>query len=287
MEAAHRRAVQQLRARLGAIHAEIAARGEGLENVEAAARLHATAFQELENYARNLEQLNAALQQERQHLEVSARRFSEIEASTTWRATAVLRRAGSVLPRSIRRSLRRSAKAVYWLLTLHRLPDRVRFLRERGRLPPVVSPRTNTEPAENSAPSGTPEPSAASHDSTKVPTAPLAIRVTPEPSAAGDDSDQVPTVPLAAVVTEASHLAVSDREIGGPELAVEDSVASDREQMTNLDRKGQFASDARALFEAFVASGHRLSLPTSEDPELSILLVLYNQAPLSYLCLRW
>lgn len=50
--------------------------------------------------------------------------------------------------------------------------------------------------------------------------------------------------------------------------------------------KGRFLADATQRFESFLASAERLALPAAPEPELSIVLVFYNQAPLSLDCLR-
>ena len=42
----------------------------------------------------------------------------------------------------------------------------------------------------------------------------------------------------------------------------------------------------RAALDAFLSSDGRLALPSPEDPTISIILVLYNQAELSFACLR-
>lgn len=43
---------------------------------------------------------------------------------------------------------------------------------------------------------------------------------------------------------------------------------------------------SKRMLEKFLASGARLRLPTSESPEVSIVLVLYNRAELTFRCLR-
>jgi O-antigen biosynthesis protein len=48
----------------------------------------------------------------------------------------------------------------------------------------------------------------------------------------------------------------------------------------------QFRAQAAAELEAFLADGARLVLPQADAPDISILIVLYNQAPLTYRCLR-
>ena len=73
-----------------------------------------------------LEAQNAALRERLRQLEA-------IGSSTAWRATQMLRGAADRLPEPVRRDLRRAAKAAYWAVTPHRMPARIRFLRDRSR----------------------------------------------------------------------------------------------------------------------------------------------------------
>lgn len=50
--------------------------------------------------------------------------------------------------------------------------------------------------------------------------------------------------------------------------------------------KQAFRAEKQAEFEAFLASGQRLVLPRAEKPLVSIIIVLWNQAELSYACLK-
>lgn len=52
------------------------------------------------------------------------------------------------------------------------------------------------------------------------------------------------------------------------------------------DPKGAFRQLCRAELEAFLAGGERLVLPTSDTPVVSIIMVLFNQAELTFECLR-
>jgi GT2 family glycosyltransferase len=52
------------------------------------------------------------------------------------------------------------------------------------------------------------------------------------------------------------------------------------------DLKGDFRALCRTELDGFLAGGERLTLPTSDAPEVSILLVLFNQAELTFQCLR-
>jgi len=53
-----------------------------------------------------------------------------------------------------------------------------------------------------------------------------------------------------------------------------------------VDPKAAFRTACRAELDAFLDGGERLRLPTSETPTVSILLVLFNQAELTFECLR-
>jgi GT2 family glycosyltransferase/glycosyltransferase involved in cell wall biosynthesis len=77
-------------------------------------------------------------------------RLQSIEQSTTWRATRVLRSTAERLPQPLRHTLRRAAKAGYWVLTPHRMPERIRFLRNRRQMAspgaPSSAATTTVEP---------------------------------------------------------------------------------------------------------------------------------------------
>ncbi len=92
--------------------------------------LHKTGLvQQRDQFAEQRDQLErdiAALRERLQQLEM-------IEQSTIWRGTRVLRGAVGRVPRPVWFALRRAAKAGYWALTPHRVPARLRFLRDRRR----------------------------------------------------------------------------------------------------------------------------------------------------------
>ncbi|MEQ8315635.1 MAG: glycosyltransferase [Gammaproteobacteria bacterium] len=50
--------------------------------------------------------------------------------------------------------------------------------------------------------------------------------------------------------------------------------------------KAEYDRDAQRKLDTFLTSNERLVFPKSDNPRLSIVLVFYNRAPLSYLCLR-
>ncbi|MDA0687180.1 MAG: glycosyltransferase [Proteobacteria bacterium] len=52
------------------------------------------------------------------------------------------------------------------------------------------------------------------------------------------------------------------------------------------DRKAEHDAEARHLLDKFLASDKKIRFPAVENPEISILLVFYNNAPLSLLCLQ-
>jgi len=86
-----------------------------------------------EGEARNAALQHAELQAQNAALRERVRELEAIERSTAWRATQMLRVAAAGLPEPVRRNLRRAAKAAYWAVTPHRMPARIRFLRNRGR----------------------------------------------------------------------------------------------------------------------------------------------------------
>src|SRR5262249_17327914 len=54
----------------------------------------------------------------------------------------------------------------------------------------------------------------------------------------------------------------------------------------NSGVKSVFVSHYRVQLESFLASDYRLELPNSEHPDVSIIIVLYNRAELTFACLR-
>lgn len=65
------------------------------------------------------------------------------------------------------------------------------------------------------------------------------------------------------------------------------TAGTDAQTLLNaFDPKAAFRSACAAELDAFLAGGERLVLPTAERPTVSILLVLFNQAELTFECLR-
>ncbi|WP_261540739.1 glycosyltransferase, partial [Burkholderia multivorans] len=61
----------------------------------------------------------------------SERELNEIQRSTMWRALVKMRSAALKMPPNTRRSIRKILKGMWWSVTPHRMPARIRFLRER------------------------------------------------------------------------------------------------------------------------------------------------------------
>ena len=59
-----------------------------------------------------------------------------------------------------------------------------------------------------------------------------------------------------------------------------------RQRQSSHDPKTLFKERMTSELVAFLESGERLQLPTSETPRLSIVIVLYNQAALTFACLK-
>jgi arylformamidase len=73
--------------------------------------------------------LQAELAEARERLTLLAEALAEIEQNPFWRATAPLRRLAAVLPTPVRRGLLGMARGIYWALTPHRMPGRLRWIR--------------------------------------------------------------------------------------------------------------------------------------------------------------
>src|SRR5205823_4498993 len=116
-------------AHLKAVAGEAAARSKA-ERLEAMlGRLQ----QKVDEIFRGNLDLNEIVASRDRQLQDLNRQLEDIEQSTVWRATAVLRATGSRLPQQARRQLRRAARAAYWVLTPHRTPARITFLRQRRK----------------------------------------------------------------------------------------------------------------------------------------------------------
>lgn len=62
------------------------------------------------------------------------------------------------------------------------------------------------------------------------------------------------------------------------------AVASPTDRLASV--KAAFRDRCAAALDAFLASGARIALPAATDPRVSILLVLFNQAELTFHCLQ-
>ena len=71
--------------------------------------------------AQNLESMLAKarrdIQEREAHLLAATRRLGEVEASLAWRATGPLRQIGAKLPRSVRTTIRRAARLMWWTMS--------------------------------------------------------------------------------------------------------------------------------------------------------------------------
>jgi GT2 family glycosyltransferase len=64
------------------------------------------------------------------------------------------------------------------------------------------------------------------------------------------------------------------------------SIAVDAQAPTELDQKSLFTAAAQAELLEFLRSGERLSFPESGSPDISVVVVVWNQAHLTLRCLR-
>ena len=88
---------------------------------------------EEQRIAERLRSESQFLREQNRALRLEIDRLQAIEASTMWRATARLRAVADRLPQTVRLYLRRAVKAGYWALTPHKMPERLKFLRDRRR----------------------------------------------------------------------------------------------------------------------------------------------------------
>lgn len=79
-------------------------------------------------------------------------------------------------------------------------------------------------------------------------------------------------------------------DTGQPSVRFSGSKGSEPESTDHIgkprDRKAEHDAEARRLFENFLNNGKKLRFPEVENPDISILLVFFNNAPLSLLCLQ-
>jgi len=73
---------------------------------------------------------------------------------------------------------------------------------------------------------------------------------------------------------------------GSHRVALAGSKLSDISDRNIPNLKSFFAYQYRVWFESFLVSGSRLELQHSDTPRISVLLVLYNRAELTFACLR-
>ncbi len=73
----------------------------------------------------------------------------------------------------------------------------------------------------------------------------------------------------------------------GPETITPMDVLREttRRKHTSAEAKAYCDKLARALFQDFLARGETLSIPSSTEPKVSIVLILHNRVELTYLCL--
>ena len=79
---------------------------------------------------------------------IELQRISVIETSTIWRMTSPLRTIAGHLPKTVRLYGRHAARVVWWLVTPHRIPARLRFLKNRQRLAYSATDTTYAKPAD-------------------------------------------------------------------------------------------------------------------------------------------
>jgi GT2 family glycosyltransferase len=108
-------------------------------------------IERLESDKLELQQSLTTLHDRNRSLLARIGQLQTIEASTLWQVASRLRAAAGRLPQPVRRYLRRAAKAGYWALTPHKMPARLKFLRERKRAEIVSAASPATHPNDATA----------------------------------------------------------------------------------------------------------------------------------------
>jgi glycosyltransferase involved in cell wall biosynthesis len=190
--------------------APVSARSEGTERLAELERLLAAGLAENRVQAQRIADLQIEAERERQRGKIAyarqARlrdrlgaamldlssiqgRLAAIEASTSWRVTAPLRRLGDAMPPLLVRHARRAARLLWWTVTLQ-LPNRWRQWRIARERPPV-------EPASPMTVVDTALPAAAAVDPDGAPIALIIDYRWPQPDR---DSGSIDTMNLVAAL---------------------------------------------------------------------------------------
>jgi GT2 family glycosyltransferase len=135
-EARHRSQAQEaLERSVAQMRQEMAERDRKLRNQSNSLLQQTRRAEELARGKQDVEHSLAHLQHEIAQLSAERasllQQVSLIEHSTFWRASRPLRQGLSHVPAGVRLTARRVAKAMWWASTPHRMPARVRFLKER------------------------------------------------------------------------------------------------------------------------------------------------------------
>lgn len=92
----------------------------------------------LAGQGRNVAELQVTLARLADEGRLARDSLAQVQQSTFWRATGPLRAGLTRLPPSVRLTLRRGAKAAWWAMTPHRIPERMALLRARQSPDAVV-----------------------------------------------------------------------------------------------------------------------------------------------------
>ena len=91
---------------------------------------------EISGFKQTISERSAAIGNLEQTISELNTKVALINASATWRISNRIR---SFLPDVARRQLRRVVKAMYWVVTPHRMPERIKFLRARHQSQAIVN----------------------------------------------------------------------------------------------------------------------------------------------------
>ena len=125
---------------IAALESELASRDERIATLQSANTERDGRISVLEGMVTSNHEVVAAISSELKSAQANLKAYKHqadslnaIYVSTSWQLTKPLRQALDALKPAHRNTLRRAAKLLYWLLTPHRLPSRLRLIRARNQ----------------------------------------------------------------------------------------------------------------------------------------------------------
>lgn len=106
------------------------------------------------------------------------------------------------------------------------------------------------------------------------------------PSLTLASQDAALILPAAAGASPAVQIPALARAPASPDIRLNGGARPTHAQPSGEAAKQRFRADCRRALNEFLSGSERLVLPTSAEPRVSIVMVVHNQAELTYECLR-